>query len=74
MSARVRDVEEAVAALRREAEADRATWQREAALLRREVRALQRAATGRGPLTGAQVERSYDADGATPAADGRTTR
>lgn len=63
MSARVRDVEEAIAAL-----------QRETARLRREVRALQRALAGRGPLTGTPVERSYDADGATPAADGRTTR
>jgi len=74
VSARVRDVEEAIAALRREAEAARATWQRETARLRREVRALQRALAGRGPLTGTPVERSYDADGATPAADGRTTR
>lgn len=74
MSARVRDLEEASAALRREVEEDRATWQRELALLRREVRTLQRAVTGQGPRTGAPVERSYDADGATPAADGRTTR
>lgn len=72
MSARVRDLEEAVIALRRVVEEDRATTHRELALLRREVRALQRALAGRGPLTGTPVERSYDADGATPAADGRT--
>lgn len=74
MSARVRDVENALEAQRRDHNELAARVQRELALLRREVRALQRAATGRGPLTGTQVERSYDADGATPAADGRTTR